>query len=236
MPIPVRPTLHAVGRAATLLGMTLCLVCPLAAAPASKCRLNNQSEYVSPADRTISDERRNEVRQRVLIDAIDDVDIVFRGRLSSRHYLSDVSQTYVPLILEVYDGVVVLKGDMPVTAKDGKAFIIREKICNGGCPLTTLPEVSNSSEGPEHVVLAIKNTLEKPREATDRWSNQVVYSGRIDALLGPCDPYQINENEVKALVTDPEEMERLKRAYPQRSAEDKRRDQLEVQKKWFGIP
>jgi hypothetical protein len=63
-------------------------VLPLAAAPLSKCRLNNQSEYVSPGDRSISEEKRKEVRLRVLVDALDDVDIVFRGRLASRRYLS----------------------------------------------------------------------------------------------------------------------------------------------------
>ena len=212
-----------------------CLAGPLASAPPSKCRLNNQSVYVSPADRTISDETRKEVRLRVLIDALDDVDIVFRGRLTSRRYLSDVSQTYVPTILEIYDRAVVLKGDMPAAANDGKVFLIREKLCNGGCPLNTLPEVWDADDGPEHIVLAMNNTLANPSEAKDRWSDKVVYSGRIDALLGPCDPHQINENAVVVLLTSPDEMERLKRAYPHRTDEDKRRDQLEIGRKWLGI-
>lgn len=205
------------------------------AAPLSKCRLNNQSEYASPADRTISDERRKEIRQRVLIDAIDDVDIVFRGRLMSRRYLSDISKTYIPLILEVYGRAEVLKGDMPSTRTDGKVFLIREKLCNGGCPLNTLPEVWDEEEGPERVVLALNNTLENPGEAKDRWSNTVVYTGRIDALLGPCDPHQINAGAVVALISAPREMERLKRAYPHRSEAEKRRDTLEIEKRWFGI-
>lgn len=229
------PTANVMRRAFAALAVIGCLAGPLASAPPSKCRLNNQSEYASPADRTISDETRNEVRLRVLIDALDDVDIVFRGRLTSRRYLSDVTQTYVPTILEIYDRVIVLKGQMAVTATDGKAFLIREKLCNGGCPLNTLPEVWDANEGPEHIVLAMNNTLANPAEAKDRWSGKVVYSGRIDALLGPCDPHQINESAVVSLLASPNEMERLKRAYPHRTDEDKRRDQLEIGKKWLGI-
>ncbi len=229
------PTANIVRRVSAAVVAVGCLAAPCVAAPPSKCRLNNQSEYVSPADRTISDETRKEVRLRVLIDAIDDVDIVFRGRLTSRRYLSDVSQTYVPTILETYDHVVVMKGVVPAATADGKAFLIREKLCNGGCPLNTLPEVWDASEGPEHIVLAMNNTLANPAEAKDRWSDKVVYRGRIDALLGPCDPYQINASAVVALLTSPDEMERLKRAYPHRTDEDKRRDQLEIEKKWMGI-
>lgn len=207
---------------------------PVAAAPLSKCRLNDQSEYVSPADRSISDEKRKEVRLRVLVDALDDVDIVFRGRLASRRYLSDVMQTYIPLILEVYEGVTFLKGDVPLTATDGKIFLIREKLCNGGCPLSALPEVSDENGEREHVVLAMKNTLGSPSEARDRWSDDVVYSGRIDALLGPCDPYQVNESAAVALLSAPDEMERLKSAYPPRTPEVRRRDHIEIEKAWFG--
>jgi hypothetical protein len=233
-PSPASKVMCFAATAALAASLAGWLTRPLAAAPVSKCRLNNQSEYLSPADRTITDERRKEARLRVLIDALDDVDIVFRGRLISRRYLSDVSQTFVPLILEVYGSAVMLKGDIPSAAKDGQVFLLREKLCNGGCALNTLPEVVDDKDGRERVILALKNTLENPGEARDRWSNKAVYSGRIDALLGPCDPHQVNESSALALITSPDEMERLKRAYPHRTAEEKRADFLEIQKKWFG--
>ena len=207
---------------------------PLSARPLSKCRLGNQSEYASVSDGTITEEKRKELRHRVLIDALDDADIVFRGRLTSRRYLSDIYETYVPLILEVYDNAVVLKGNMPVTAKDGKVFLIREKICDGGCRVNALPEVMDGAEERERVVLALNNTLENPAEGKDRWSNEVVYRGRIDALLGPCDPYLINDTAAAALITSPQEMDRLRRAYPPRTAEDKRRDEAVIINKFMG--
>ncbi len=121
--------------------LTASLATPLAARPLSNCRLGNQSEYASVSDGTITEEKRKDLRLRVLIDALDDVDIVFRGRLASRRYLSDIYETYVPSILEVYDSVTVLKGKMPLAAKDGKVFLIREKICDGGCRLSRAPGI-----------------------------------------------------------------------------------------------
>lgn len=233
MRAPLSQTSNGLRLAVAIVVLILGLIGPLAAAPLSKCRLNNQSEYVSPADRSLSDEQRQDVRLRVLIDAIDDVDIVFRGHLTSRRYLSDVSKTYIPTILEVYESVEVLKGVMPATATDGTAYLIREKLCNGGCPLSALPEVFDEIDAKTRVVLAMNNTLANPSEAKDRWSGAVVYSGRIDAVLGPCDPFQINGSAVVALLSSPSDMERLKRAWPHRSDEDKRRDQLEIQKRWM---
>lgn len=209
---------------------------PADARPLSKCRLGNQSEYGSVSDGTITDEKRKELRLRVLVDALDDVDIVFRGRLISRRYLSDIYQTYVPLILEVYDSAVVLKGSLPATAKDGKVFLIREKTCDGGCRLKSFPEVADGTDESERVVLALNNTLENPAEGRDRWTNQVVYRGRIDALLGPCDPYLINDAAAAALVVAPQEMERLRHAYPPRTAEDKRRDEQVIINKFMYRP
>ncbi len=212
------------------------LIEPLTARPLSKCRLGNQSDYASVSDGTITEEKRKDLRLRVLIDALDDVDIVFRGRLASRRYLSDIYETYVPSILEVYDGVTVLKGAMPLAAKDGKVFLIREKICDGGCRLSALPEFEHGSDERERVVLALNNTLENPSEAKDRWSNRVVYSGRIDALLGPCDPHLINGPNAATLIASPDEIERLRRTYPPRTAEDKRRDEQIIINKFMGRP
>lgn len=227
---------HKVFTCVAAAGVLASLSTPPTAAPSSKCRLNLQSDYVSPADRSISDEKRQEVRNRVLIDALDDVDIVFRGRLTKRRYLSDVNETFIPTILEVYSNVTVLKGSMPETAKDGQVFIIREKLCNGGCRIHTLPEFDDGGDEIEHVILALNNTLENPEKARDRWSKEVVYQGRIDALLGPCDPHQVNQKSALALITAPDEMERLKRTYPPRTQNDKLRDDLSFLKKMTGRP
>lgn len=214
--------------------LTISLATPLSARPLSNCRLGNQSEYASVSDGTITEEKRKDLRQRVLVDALDDVDIIFRGRLASRRYLSDIYETYVPLILEVYDHAVVLKGTMPLTANDGKVYLIREKVCDGGCRLSALPEFETSSDERERVILALNNTLPNPGEAKDRWSSRVVYSGRIDALLGPCDPHLINGPAAAALIASPDEIERLRHAYPPRTAEDKRRDEAVIIKKFMG--
>lgn len=238
MRFPVRTRLKSRRLGAIVAGWLLVLSQgPMAtAAPASKCRLNLQSDYVSPADRSISDERRQEVRLRVLTDVLDDVDIVFRGRLKSRRYLSDISQTQVPLLLEVFENATVLKGRLPLTETDGFVYLVRVKPCNGGCPLSVLPETDDAKQAREQIVLAMNNTLDNPAEARDWVTNKLVYSGRIDALNGPCDPFQINQTAVLKLITSPEEMHRLKRAYPRRTAEEKRQDQLEIQKRWMLRP
>jgi len=208
---------------------------PLAARPPTKCRLGNQSDYRSILD-PANEETRNDLRLRVLIDALDDVDFAFRGRLTKRWYLSDVNETEVPAILEVYDSVTVLKGVMPAAATDGKVFLIREKVCDGGCWLNALPEVMDGRDEPERVVLAMRNTLENPAEARDRRSREVVYRGRIDALAGPCDPRQVNAAAATWLLATPEQMERLRRAYPPRTAEDKRRDEDLIIHRVMGVP
>lgn len=213
-----------------------CFAPPLQARPPSKCRLGNQSDYAFLADERMSEETRKELRLRVLVDALDDADIVFRGRLTKRWYLSDVQETEVPSILEVYDRVTVLKGQMPAAATDGKAFLIREKACDGGCWLNALPEVSDAPEEPERVVLAAGNTLANPAEAKDRRTDDIVYSGRIDALGGPCDPRQINAGAAERLIAAPLEMERLRRTYPPRTAADKRRDEDLIIKRVIGVP
>lgn len=210
-------------------------VSPLAARPPSKCRLGNQSDYLSILD-PASEETRKELRLRVLIDALDDVDIAFRGRLTKRWYLSDVHETEVPAILEVYDGVTVLKGVMPPAANDGKVFLIREKVCDGGCWLNALPEVMDGHDEPERVVLALKNTLDNPGEARDRRSKEIVYRGRIDALGGPCDSRQVNAAAAAWLLERPEQMERLRRAYPPRTAVDKLRDEELIIHRVIGVP
>lgn len=206
---------------------------PLSARPPSDCRLGRQSEYASVLGVTLSDEKRQELRLRVLIDALDDADIVFRGRLSSRRFLSDIYETYVPLILEVYDHAVVLKGNMPAAVNDGKVYLIREKLCDGGCRTGALPEVTDGAGQRERVILALNNTLENPAEGKDRWSNRVVYRGRIDALHGPCDPFLVNDAAAASLMAAPAEMDRLRRAYPPRTAEDKRRDEQVIINKFM---
>lgn len=207
---------------------------PLAARPLTKCRLGNQSEYYSIADAPIAEETRKDLRMRVLIDALDDADIVFRGTLSKRWYLSDVLETDIPAILEVYDHAVVLKGQLE--ANDGRVFLIRERVCDGRCWMGALPEITAPREEPERVVLALKNTLAKADEVRDRRSDKIVYTGRIDALLGPCDPRQINAAAAASLITAPGEMDRLRRAYPPRTAEDKRRDEAMIIKRLMGRP
>ncbi len=222
------------------LGLALLLIAnlasPLFARPPSKCRLGSQSNYASMSDATVTEQILKDLRLRVLVDVLDDVDIVFSGRLAKRRYLSDVRETDVPTILEVYEGVSVLKGRMPSAEKDGKAILIREKVCDGGCWLNALPEEFDARSEPERVVLAATNTLENKTEARDRLSNRVVYTGRIDALGGACDPRQINAAAAAELMASPHEMDRLRRAYPPRSAEDKRRDEDLIIKRVIGVP
>ena len=229
----VRAAPPAIVWLAVSLAASVFLAPPLSARPPSDCRLGRQSEYASVLGVTLSDETRQELRLRVLIDALDDADIVFRGRLSSRRFLSDIYETYVPLILEVYDHAVVLKGNMPAAANDGKVFLIREKLCDGGCRPGALPEVTDGAGQRERVVLALNNTLENPAEGRDRWSNQVVYRGRIDALHGPCDPFLVNDAAAASLMAAPAEMNRLRLAYPPRTAEDKRRDEQVIINKFM---
>lgn len=203
------------------------------ARPLSKCRLGYQSDYHSVIE-GLTDEVRKDLQQRVLIDALDDADIVFRGQLIKRWYLSDVLETDRPSILEVYDHVRILKGEMPSAAEDGKVFLVRERICDGRCWIGALPEVTSPQGGTENMVLAMRNTLANPSEVRDRRSDAVVYSGRVDALLGPCDPRQVNVALATALMESPGEADRLRRSYPLRTAAERQRDAEFVLKRIWG--
>lgn len=209
----------------------------VAARPLSQCRLGYQSDYYSIVAGTMSEATRNDLRLRVLIDALDDAEIVFSGRLVKRWYLSDVQETDIPTILEVYDRVRVLKGEMPSAAADETAYVIRERFCDGRCWLGALPEVTGAGrDETARVVLALRSSSSPPGEARDRRSGAVVYSGRIDALLGPCDPRQVDAAAAEMLIGSPGEIARLRRDYPPRTAEDKRRDEAFIIRRLMGRP
>jgi hypothetical protein len=79
------------------------------------------------------EQQPHDAEARATLESLERTPIIFRGRFASARYLSDLRKTNVPTSLLIFDHVEVLKGRLPKTAADGKAFIIKEEWCDGSC-------------------------------------------------------------------------------------------------------
>lgn len=160
-----------------------------------------------------AEEQARDLEARTRLDRLERTPIIFRGRIVSARYLSDLRKTNTPSILLVFDHVEVLKGRLAPASSDRRAFVIEEEWCDGTCPSTNL---QSWRRGDIVVIGARPNSFADPSKAVEHDSNRIIYRGRIDAVLGLCDFPLMTPMDLELLNAPADEIDRLKRKYPRR--------------------
>jgi len=159
---------------------------------------------------TPAEKQRQDKEARAALARLELTPIIFRGRLASARYLSDLRKTNVPFSLLVFDHVEVLKGRLPETSIDRMAFVIKQEWCDDSCG------DRQAAEGwPREAIIvgAHPNEFADQLKAKDSTSEQGIYEGRIDAVLGMCSGGPLSEGELRLLNASDDETARLKREY-----------------------
>lgn len=161
------------------------------------------------SDEIAREKQLRDQEDRLSIYRLEQAPIIFRGRVASARYLSDIRKTNTPSSLLVFDHVEILKGRLFTASRDRRAFVISEQWCDASCigkpsPKTTWPT------GKMVVVGAHPNNFADSSKAVEFPDKRVVYRGRIDATLGMCDGGPLSDRAVE-ILNDPTEMARLKR-------------------------
>jgi hypothetical protein len=133
--------------------------------------------------------------------------IIFRGRVARVRDLTDRSTTDVPVSLVIFRDVEVLKGELPQSADDRKAFIVHYQWCDARCGPA-------SQTWPRGQTFAFGVRPFRGEAVTDTFGKKVVYKGRVDAVMGACDRSFLTPLELKLLDAPADEIARLKREYP----------------------
>ncbi|MGL9620490.1 hypothetical protein QRQ56_20935 [Bradyrhizobium sp. U531] len=165
---------------------------------------------VADSDEIPIEQQRREAKDRTDVYRLDSVPIIFRGRVVSVRYLSDIRKTNIPLSLLVFDRVQILKGQLFTRSKDRRAVVIRQEWCDQSC----IGKLSSSawSAGKIVAVAAYRNDFADPSRTIEFSSKRILYRGRIDAVLGECSAGLLSNRQLE-LLNDPDEMNRLKREY-----------------------
>lgn len=146
---------------------------------------------------------------RAVLERLERTPIIFRGRLTSARYLSDLRKTNTPVSLLVFDHVEVLKGQLPKASVDRKAFIIQHDWCDQNCG-----DRQAAQWWPRDKAAAVVGALPiDPSKAVISESKQVIYEGRIDAVVGICSGGPLAPAELELLKAPDDEIARLKREY-----------------------
>jgi hypothetical protein len=154
--------------------------------------------------------QRRDAEARATLELLERTPIVFRGRIGSARYLSDPRKTNTPTSLLVFDHVEVLKGRLPATSSDRKAFIIGAEWCDHSCNGRTAMIVPR---GETVVIAARPNRFADPSKAVDAITKRLIYKGRIDAVLGMCFGGPLPPMALEILNAPDDEIARLKREY-----------------------
>lgn len=163
----------------------------------------------APAER-----QRQDLEARAVLARLERTPIIFRGRLASARYLSDPRKTSTPFTMLVFDHVEVWKGRLPTASVDQKAFIVLQEWCDGSCG--DRPAAHWWPRGKFTVVGADPNEAADPSEVLDSENKQVIYKGRVDAVMGMCGGGPLTPAALELLNASDEEVARLKREYPPR--------------------
>ncbi|QPF84861.1 hypothetical protein IC762_00530 [Bradyrhizobium genosp. L] len=166
------------------------------------------------ADHVSVEKERLDTEARATLELLEHTPIIIRGRVASARLLSDLRRTNSPTSLIVLDRVEMLKGRLFTAPTDRKAFIIKEYWCDGTCE--GREDTLRWPLGETLVVGAYRNDLAEPEEVVDFDSKQIIYRGRIDAVLGPCTSGPLTPKALE-LLNAPEEIARLKREYLRRN-------------------
>ena len=151
---------------------------------------------------------------RATLELLERTPIVFRGRVASARYLSDLRKTNTPTSLIAFDHVEVLKGQLAATSRDRKAFIIREEWCDYRC--THGAASAQWPPGETFLVGAHPNEFPEPSKVMDFGRTRLIYKGRIDAVLGMCNSGRLEPLALEILNASDDEIVRLKHDYEPR--------------------
>src|SRR5262249_28420169 len=162
-----------------------------------------------PAEKQLQDREARAVLAR-----LERTPVIFRGRLASARYLSDLRKTNIPFSLLVFDHVEVLRGRLPRTSIDRKAFIVQQEWCDHSCGDRQAARWWPRDKAV--VVGAHPNEFVDLSRAVDSESKRVIYKGRIDAVLGMCSGGPLTPAALELLNASEDEIARLKREYPPR--------------------
>jgi hypothetical protein len=190
------------------------LVCPMEAA-ALDCAVPG-SWLFQAADgvEASAEKQRQDGEARAVLARLELTPIIFRGRLASARYLSDIRKTNTPYSLLVFDRVEVLKGRLPKTSIDRKAFILIQEWCDHSCGDRKAAQWWPRDKAA--VVAVQPNEFVDPSKAVGSESKRVIYKGRIDAVLGMCGVGPLTPAALELLNASDDEIARLKREYPPR--------------------
>lgn len=136
--------------------------------------------------------------------------IIFRGRVARARDLIDPSTTDLPVSMIFFENVEVLKGELPRSAGDRKAFIVYYGWCDAKCG----PESRASQMWARGKTFAFGVRPFIGKAVTTDWPTKVIYKGRVDAVLGACERNFLTPVEWKLLNAPDDEIARLKREYP----------------------
>ena len=161
-------------------------------------------------DKVSLEQQRRDVRDRFSVYRLEQAPIIFRGRIVSARYLSDLRKTNIPLSLLIFDRVKLLKGQLFTKARDRRAFVIQSEWCDATCIGKGEGAPTPWPAGKTVVVAAYQNTFADPSKAVESSDGPVVYRGRIDAVLGVCSLGPLDSRQLE-LLNNPDEMARIKR-------------------------
>lgn len=131
--------------------------------------------------------------------------IVFRGRITRTRDLSGVGKSNTAFFLIAFKDVEVLRGEMPRSARDGRAFLVASEWCDAKC--------GPASRLWPHGLTTFTAHPFNGRLVMDTDKN-VVYKGRVDAEAGLCDYMQLTPLQTQLLNAPADEIARLIREYP----------------------
>jgi hypothetical protein len=187
------------------------LVCPKHAGALDCGGPGSWSFQAADGIETPAEKQLQDLQARAVLERLERTPVIFRGRLASARYLSDLRETNIPFSLLVFDNVEVLKGRLPRTSIDGKAFIIKQEWCDSDCGDR---QAAQSWPRDKAVVVgAHPNEFVDPSNAVDSESNRVIHQGRIDAVLGMCSGGPLTAAALELLNASDDEIARLKREY-----------------------
>ena len=150
--------------------------------------------------------RRQDAEARAALDNLGG--IVFRGRFASARSLSDPRKSNSPVLMIVFKDVTILRGEMPRSAHDRKAFLLYYAWCDANCG----PAGHGWPRGLK-TYGAFRFDGEPIRD-TGTIGQKVVYQGRVDAWSGACNPIQLTPLQEQLLNAPTDEIARLMREYP----------------------
>jgi hypothetical protein len=136
--------------------------------------------------------------------------IIFRGRVARARTLSGGVTDQLPLSLIIFEDVEVLRGEMPRSAHDRKAFIVHHGWCDGS-PTSCRPA---SRWWPRGQIFTVGVHPSPGGPVTDTVGKRVVHKGRVDAEMRLCDPSSLTPLEWNVLNAPADEIARLMREYP----------------------